>query len=165
MDRKLKEEARLQNNLFNRAASLIINRFLEGKLNYWLHLKSIYRFLESFDLPIKFNEVTLSPDEFKSLVNGNITNQIYKNLVDGILDCKWAKNIFYHMPSDQWLVDKGSGSFFICEEHITIEHDCKKKQWCITSWGEWRENVIFNLKHIFRYRMQCCDIQSSQINQ
>ena len=34
LDQKLKEELRLQRNLYNRPASLIIDRFLRGKSNY-----------------------------------------------------------------------------------------------------------------------------------
>ena len=69
-------------------------------------------------------------------MNGKISNEIYKTLVDGITDYEWATNVFYEMPSNQRLVDEGTGSFFICKERITIEHDCEKEEWTIISWGE-----------------------------
>lgn len=110
---------------------------------------------ESLDLPIVFNEEKISSEEFRNLINGKISDELYTKLVQGISNCKWAENLYPEMPSDQLLIDGGSGPFYIGKEHITIEHDCKLKKWCITSWGAYFIYFIFVLKSHFRYRMWC----------
>ena len=103
---------------------------------------------ESLDLPIEFHEEKFSSEEFGNLVNGKISDALYTKLLQGISNCKWAKNLYPDMPSDQVLIDGGSGPFYIGNEHITIEHDCNLGKWCITSWGEYFICFIYSLKVI-----------------